>query len=161
MNFLIYQTNLSVPSFLMMKTLKISLGLKTLPLMNSSWYQTKYWFPYQTKVLVSSSNFIMDLANSFIFSSFQVYLQLLNCWNLSISDVCSSSKFEFKTFLFKYLAVSNYIAVRVTLQLHYSCILWKVASLKRKEDLLKDLNDQKQLLFWNCFKTALSLRRNR
>ena len=38
---------------------------------------------YRTKILVSSSNFIIDLAHSTIFLSFEVYLQLLNHWNLS------------------------------------------------------------------------------
>ena len=41
-----------------------------------------------------------------------------NCW---ISDICSSSKFEFKTFSFKCLVVSNYIVVsysKVTLQFY-------------------------------------------
>ena len=39
---------------------------------------------YQAKILVSSSNFIMDLASiSFIFVSFEVYLQILNLWNLT------------------------------------------------------------------------------
>ena len=33
------------------------------------------------------------------------------------------AKFKFKTFLFKYFVVSNQIAVTVTLQLHYSCVL--------------------------------------
>ena len=37
---------------------------------------------YQTKALVFSSNFIMDLVNRIILS-FEVYLQLLNNWNLS------------------------------------------------------------------------------
>ena len=33
------------------------------------------------------------------------------------------SKFKFKTFPFKHFVVSNQIAVTVTLQLHYSCVL--------------------------------------
>ena len=33
------------------------------------------------------------------------------------------SKFKFKTFPFKHFIVSNQIAVTVTLQLHYSCVL--------------------------------------
>ena len=48
-----------------------------------------------------------------------------------ISDVCNISKFEFKTFSFKRLVVSNYTVVTVTLYWHYSCITWKMASLKR------------------------------
>ena len=48
-----------------------------------------------------------------------------------ISDVCNISKFEFKTFSFKRLVVSNYTVVTVTLYWHYSCIKWKMASLKR------------------------------
>ena len=37
---------------------------------------------YRTKILASFSNCIIDLANSIIFWSFKVYLQLLNHWNL-------------------------------------------------------------------------------
>ena len=39
---------------------------------------------YQAKILVLSSNFIMDLVSiSFIFVSLEVYLQILNLWNLT------------------------------------------------------------------------------
>ena len=59
----------------------------------------------------------MDLANSIIFLSFEVYLQLLNHWNLSnFRFARSSSKFELKAFSFKCLVVSNYVVV--TLQLY-------------------------------------------
>ena len=74
--------------------------------------EQKYRFPPQ----------IMDLANSIIFLSFEVYLQLLRC----------SSKFELKKFSFKCLAIWNYFVVTMTMQLYYNCILWKMTGLKRK-----------------------------
>ena len=55
-----------------------------------------------------------------------------------ISIACSSLKFELKTFSLKYLVVSNYIVVTITLELHYSCILRKMASLRRKRLLLSE-----------------------
>ena len=64
--------------------------------------------------LVCSSIFIMDLANSIMFLSLAVYLQLWITEICPSSDACSSLKFELKIFSFDYLVVSNYIVVRAT-----------------------------------------------
>ena len=79
-----------------------------------------------TNILVSSSKFIMDLTNSIIILSFEVYLQLLNYWNLSEfpmhAVVRNSNSKHFR---------SNTKSFQITLQLHCSCILSKITSLKR------------------------------
>ena len=82
---------------------------------------------YRTNILVSSSKFIMDSTNSIIIWRFEVYLQLLNHWNLS----------EFPMHAFVRNLNSNHFhsnakSFQITLQLHCNCILWKMTSLKRK-----------------------------
>ena len=63
----------------------------------------------------------MDLANSIIFSNFEVYLEHLNHWKFycQISDIqkfeIGSLKFEFKTFSFKCIDISNYILAKIIL----------------------------------------------
>ena len=57
----------------------------------------------------------------------------LNFWTTDIcliSEAYSSSKFEFKSFSLKCLAISSGIVVIVTLSLYYGCTLWKMISVK-------------------------------
>ena len=118
------QTNLLGTSFLFMITHTKPSVIKTTC--------NKFLIIYWAKVLVSSSNFIMNLANSII-SKF-----VCNFWITEIcqiSDVSSSLKYKFKNFLqmdchFRLHCHYSYVV------LQYSFILWMIVSLKRKSDLL-------------------------
>lgn len=83
-------------------------------------------------IAFSFSNFSMDLKKKIRFLSFKVYCNSWITEICQISDACSCSKFEFETFSCKCLFVLNYIVVKVTLYLHYSCIFWEMESFKMK-----------------------------
>ena len=108
-----------VCSFLAMKTLiQIPIGL------------TKIIF---NDFLISNKNvgFIMDLVNSIIIfdlrSSFATF-ELLKSVKFLIHAVVQN--LDSKHFHSNALSIQNYIVVTVTWFLHWSCILWKMVSLK-------------------------------